>query len=151
MVDYVAPMDALVSNSVARPRLYAVLLGIFAAVALALATIGIYAVVSYAVTQRTREIGVRIALGGTSAQVARLVLQQSVVLIAAGVVTGLGGRSRAHPVPRSMALRTDRVRSPPIPYTAVAIGFGIVATAATFIPTRRAIRVNPFLVALRAE
>ncbi len=148
MVDYVAPMDALVSNSVARPRLYAVLLGIFAAVALALATIGIYAVVSYAVTQRTREIGVRIALGGTSAQVARLVLQQSVVLIAAGVVTGLAGAA-------ALTRFLDQwlfglTAFDPATYTAVAIGFGIVATAATFIPTRRAIRVNP-LVALRAE
>jgi putative ABC transport system permease protein len=148
MVEHISPMEALVSNSVARPRLYAVLLGIFAVVALALATIGIYGVMAYAVTQRTREIGVRMALGGTSGQIARLVLRQSLVVIATGVMTGLAAAA-------ALTRYLDQwlfglTASDPATYVAVALGFGIVALAAVLVPARGAMRVDP-LVALRTE
>jgi putative ABC transport system permease protein len=147
-LEYVAPMEALVSNSVARPRLYAVLLGVFAVVALALATIGIYGVVSYAVTQRTREIGVHMALGATRADVARLVLRQSIVAIAAGVVAGMAG---AGVLTRYLdQLLFGLIAFDPATYAAAALVFGVVAAAATYIPTRRAVRVDP-LVALRTD
>jgi putative ABC transport system permease protein len=148
MVEHIAPMEGLVSNSVARPRLYAVLLGIFAVVALALATIGIYGVMAYAVTQRTREIGVRMALGGTGVQLAGLVLRQSLVVIATGVMTGLAA---AAALTRYLdQLLFGLTASDPATYVAVAIGFGIVALAAVLVPARRAMRVDP-LVALRTE
>ena len=148
MVENVAPMDALVANSVARPRLYAVLLGVFAVVALALAAIGIYGVMLYAVTQRAREIGVRMALGGTSGQVARLVLRQSLVVIVLGVVGGLAGAAALTRYVDQLLFGVSALD--PATYVAVAVAFALVAAAASIIPTRRAMRVDP-LVTLRTE
>jgi putative ABC transport system permease protein len=148
IVENVAPMDALVSNSIASPRLYAVLLGIFAAVAVLLAAIGIYGVMSYAVTQRTPEIGVRMALGASRAQVMRFVLRQSLVLTAAGLLVGLGG---AAAVTRYLdQLLFGLTALDPATFVGVSLLFGIIAALAAFIPARRAVRVDP-LIALRFE
>ena len=88
---YVAPMDQVVASTISRPRLYAVLLGIFSAVGLGLAVIGIYGVMAYSVAQRTREIGIRVALGARHTQVITLVVRQSAVLTAVGILLGLSG------------------------------------------------------------
>ena len=90
-VDNVATMEQILSNAVSGPRLYAVLLGSFAAVAVALAAIGIYGVLAFIVTHRAREIGIRMALGARPAAVVSLVVRQSAVQIVIGVAAGIGG------------------------------------------------------------
>ena len=90
-LENVATMDQIISNRMTRPRMYAVLLGVFAAIAVALAAAGIYAVMAYSVAQRTREIGIRMALGARSREVLGLVMGQSALLSVAGVVIGLAG------------------------------------------------------------
>ncbi len=148
IVENVAPMDALVSNSIARPRLYAMLLGIFAGVAVVLAAVGIYGVMSYAVTQRTPEIGVRMALGASHTQVMRLVLGQSLVLTATGLLVGLGG---AAAVTRYLdQLLFGLTALDPLTFAGVSLLFATIAALAAFIPARRAVRVDP-LIALRFE
>jgi putative ABC transport system permease protein len=147
-VERVATMEQLVSNSVARPRLYAVLLGAFAAVAVALAAIGIYGVLTYAVSQRIREIGIRMALGAERSNVMRLVLGQSLVLTVIGIVVGLGGAATV-----SRYLETMLFGLTPLDRTtfvAVALVFAAVATVAAYVPARRATHVDP-VVALRND
>ncbi len=136
------------SNSLSRPRLYAVLLGLFASVAAALAIIGIYGVMAYAVAQRTREIGIRIALGAERSEVMQLVLGQSLLLTGAGIALGIAG---AVPLTRYL----DRMLfglSPldPATFVAVSLLFAAVAAAASYVPAHRATRVTP-IVALRHE
>jgi putative ABC transport system permease protein len=141
-------MSQLVSNSIARPRLYAMLLGIFAAVAVVLAAVGIYGVMAYSVTQRTREIGIRLALGATRADVISLVLGQSLALTAVGIVLGLAG---AAGMTRYLSgLLFGLTPLDPTTFIGVALVFGAIATLSAFVPARRATRVDP-LVALRYE
>ena len=148
IVDNIAPLEQLVSNAVARPRLYAVLLGIFAAVAALLAAIGIYGVMSHSVTRRTREIGIRVALGARRSGVMALVLRQSLVLTAAGIALGAGGA-----VALTRSLEQMLFGLAPLDaatYTAVSVLFAAVATIAAYVPAHRATQVDP-LVALRHE
>ena len=147
-LDGVTPMEKRVSDSIARPRLYAVLLGIFATVAVALSTIGIWGVVAYTVTQRTHEIGIRIALGALRSQVVVLVLRQNVTWIAIGLIIGLGG---AAAVARSLAgMLFGLTPLDPATFVAVFVLFAFVAMGASYLPARRATNVDP-LVALRCE
>lgn len=148
MLDNVATMEQLVASSIARPRLYAVLLGLFAEVAIMLAAIGTYGVMAYAVTQNTREIGLRIALGARPHEVLGLVLLRASVLAGAG--TGIGILLSVA-VSRYLQGLIFGLTSMNLPtYIAVAIIFAAGAMAASYIPARRASRVDP-LVALRAE
>ena len=148
MVENIAPMEQLVSNSIARPRLYAVMLGIFATVATILAAVGIYGVMAYAVTQRTREIGVRTSLGASRAHVLGAVLRQSFVLTVAGVLLGLGG---AAALTRYLdQLLFELTALDPATFAAVATFFVAVAMIAAFVPARRAATVDP-VTALRCE
>ena len=125
-----------------------VLLDAFAAVALVLAIVGIYGVVSYTVTQRTREIGVRMALGADSAVTLRLVLARSMLLVAAGTVFGLIASIAAT---RVMAgLLYDVSPLDPLVFAAVASLLAAAGFLASLIPARRATRVDP-VVALRVE
>jgi putative ABC transport system permease protein len=147
-LDNVAMMEQLVSTSVSRQRMYAVLLGIFAAVAAALAAIGIYGVMTFSVAQRTREIGIRMALGAHSLQVIRLVLRQSMVLTVLGIALGLAG---AAAVTRYLeGLLFGLTPLDPMTFIIVSVVFASVAAFASYLPARRATKVDP-LIALRCE
>jgi putative ABC transport system permease protein len=141
-------MERIVANSTSRRRLYATLLGVFAGVAAVLAAIGIYGVIAYAVAQRTREIGIRMALGAPRAQVINLVLRQSLVLTAAGIVLGIAGAAALVRYLEGMLYGLTPLD--PATWIGVAVLFAIVAAIAAYIPARRATAIDP-LHALRAE
>jgi predicted permease len=144
----ISTMDARVSRSLARQRFSMVMLGAFAGFALLLAAIGVYGVMSYLVTQGTRDIGVRIALGAQQSDILRLVIKQGMTLAFIGIIAGLAGAAAISRVMGSLLFRigsTDFVT-----FTSVAILLTLIAFAACYIPARRAMRVDP-LVALRYE
>ncbi|MDB4915445.1 MAG: Permease [Gemmatimonadetes bacterium] len=142
------PMTRALSDSVAQPRFYAILLASFAGIALLLATIGIYGVISYAVSQRTRELGIRIALGASRRDVTRLVVGQGIVLTSIGVVAGLAGAFWLTRFLAALLFGIGAVDAPT--FAAVATGLLGVACLASWIPARRAASVDP-LIAMRAE
>jgi putative ABC transport system permease protein len=141
-------MQEYLSAAVAGPRFIVLLLEIFGGVAVTLAALGIYGVISYSVTQRTHEIGIRMALGATAADVLRLVLGQGMKLTIMGVLLGLGASVL---LTRLMAGMLYGV-APTDVATLVAVSVGLtgVALAASFIPARRATKVDP-MIALRHE
>ncbi|HET6176797.1 MAG TPA: ABC transporter permease [Candidatus Sulfotelmatobacter sp.] len=144
----VQTMDQVVAEATAEPRFYVLLLGGFATVALVLAAVGIYGVMSYSVSRRTQEIGIRIALGARSSDVVRLVVGQGALLafsgVGAGVIVALG-------VTRLMSGLLYGIRpSDPITFVAVALVLSGVAVIACYIPARRAAKVDP-IIALRYE
>lgn len=136
------------ASATAEARFRAVLLAAFALVALSLAAIGIYGVVSFAVTARTREIGVRIALGAERGRVERLVIGEGMGLVGIGAVIGLAGALVATRVLRTFLF--ELTPGDPITYVSVAVVLGVVGIVASWIPARRASRVDP-VVALRAD
>jgi len=144
----VATLKQLVNNSISTRRVTLVLLGLFSALALILGAIGIYGVISYSVAQRTREIGVRMALGAPRAGVFRMVIGQGVKLAGTGVVIGI---LAALGLARLMSSLLYQVSTADFEtFTAVAVLLLIVALAASYIPARRATSVEP-IVALRYE
>ena len=144
----VRPMTQLVTESVAQRRFNMVLLGGFALLALVLAGIGIYGVMSYSVAQRTREIGVRIALGAQSRDVLKMVLSQALVLTALGLVIGLVG---AFALTRFLVTLLFEVKPTDVTtFAIVSTVLGAIAMMACLIPARRATKVDP-LKALRYE
>ena len=140
--------EQLVAGSVARQRFYAVMLSVFAAVAGFLAAIGIYGVLAYAVVQRTREIGIRMALGAQRAQVLRLILRRGAMLTAIGIALGLAGAAAGTRVLQDLLFGVTPLD--PQTFIAVSLLFGLVATVASYLPARRATTVDP-MVALRSE
>ena len=143
-----APMTQLLSESVVQQRFNTLLIGLFAALAFILSAIGIYGVINYDVTQRTGEIGVRMALGAQSRDVLRLILGQGLGLTLGGLAAGLAGASL---LTRFLAGLLFEVKpTDPLTYAVVAGLLALVALAACLIPARRATKVDP-LVALRYE
>ena len=141
-------MQGWISDSAAQPRLNARLLGLFAAIALVIAAIGVYAVLAYSVAQRTREIGLRIALGAQPAGVLRLVIGEGMKVGLIGFAIGLLGALAAG---RALASIVYGVPvSDPATFALVAVALALVALAACVIPARRAAKVDP-MVALRHE
>lgn len=144
----IRPLDEVVARSVAQRRLTMVLLGVFAAVALVLAAIGVYGVMSYTVAQRTREIGVRMALGARRSDVLGMVLRRAFALAAAGVVLGAGA---AWLLTRYMAaLLYQTEPGDPMILAGVSLILVVATLLASYVPGRSATRVDP-LIALRAE
>jgi putative ABC transport system permease protein len=144
----VRSMSDVVSQSLWRQRLQGQVLGIFAVLALVLATVGIYGVISYTVAQRTREIGVRIALGAQRGHVLGMVLRRSALLAGIGVAIGIAG---AFVVSRSLATLLYGISARDlVSFAIVPAVLGVVTLVATYLPARRAARVDP-LVAIRTE
>jgi predicted permease len=144
----VVTLKEIVANSITLPRLYAILLAIFAAVAAGLAAVGIYGVIAYSVTQRTREIGVRMALGARRSQVIGLVLGQSFAWTGVGIALGLAGAAALTRYLESLLFGLAALD--PTAFVAVAVAFSAVATIAAYVPARRASTIDPS-VALRCE
>jgi ABC-type antimicrobial peptide transport system permease subunit len=137
----VRSMNEVVAASLATPRLTGFLLGAFAAIALALAAVGIYGLLAYLVSQRTHEIGLRLALGADRSQVLGMVMRQGLSLAAAGIVIGVMG---AFALTRMMQSLLYEVRpNDPFTFVAVPAVLLLVALAASFLPARRATKVSP--------
>lgn len=141
-------MDEIVASTISQPRVYALLLGIFAGLALILAAIGIYGVISYSVTQRTHEIGIRMALGAQARDVLALIVKQGMALALVGIFLGL---IVSLALTRVLASQLYGVSSTdPVTYTAISLLLMVVALIACYIPALRATKVDP-MIAVRYE
>jgi predicted permease len=144
----VRSMDEVVARSMAERRFALEILGVFAVIALLLASIGIYGVMAYTFSQRTHEIGIRIALGAQRSHILRMALGEGMILVALGLAAGLFGALLLTQFLRSMLYAVKP--TDPITFIAIAVLLTSVALLACFIPAQRATRVDP-LVALREE
>jgi putative ABC transport system permease protein len=141
-------MENIVADSIAQPRLSMMLMGLFGMLALVLATVGIYGLLSYSVTQRTQEMGIRMALGARVTDVLKLILKQGMTLVLFGEALGLVG---AFALTRSLKALLFGVTPTDAPtFIAVSIVLTVVALLACYVPARRATKVDA-LVALRYE
>jgi len=145
-IDNIATMQQVVSNGLSRPRLFAVLAAAFALVAAVLAAIGVYGVTAYAVTQRTRELGVRLALGARPAALLLMVIRQGVAWTVVGLLLGVTGSVALSRYLQGVLFGITP--ADPATFAGVSAMFLLVAILATLIPARRVARVDP-LVALR--
>jgi putative ABC transport system permease protein len=144
----VATLEQTLSDSVAPRRFNMLLLGIFAFIALALATVGIYGVMAFSVTQRTHEIGIRMALGAERRDVLGLVVREALRLTLVGILLGVAG---AWALTRLLTSFLYAVRpTDPLTFSLVPAGLVAVAILASYVPARRAAKVDP-MVALRYE
>jgi putative ABC transport system permease protein len=144
----VATMDAVVDATLARPRAVSALILVFALIALVLAGVGVYGVMAYSVSQRTQEIGVRMALGATTQSVFRMMIGDALRLVTIGVVAGVVAAAWLSQFLTSMLFQTGRFDV--LTFVATALVLGLVAAFASFVPARRGMKVTP-VEALRAE
>jgi putative ABC transport system permease protein len=147
-VDRSDTVESILSRTTGQPRFRAVLVASFAAVALLLAGVGLYGLISYTVAQRIPEIGVRLALGATPLQVATLIVRQGVALAIAGVAIGIAGALAATRLLEGLLFSVSA--TDPTVYSALALMLLAIAALACYLPARRAMRVDP-LTALRSE
>jgi putative ABC transport system permease protein len=147
-IEGVQPMTQVVAESVAEPRFRTMLLGLFGGLALLLAVIGIYGVISYSVGRRPRAVGIRLALGAGRRDVLRLVLTEGLALTGAGLAAGAAGAALLTRFLTSLLYDVGRLD--PLTYAAVAVMLVGAGLLASWLPARRAMRVDP-LIALRAE
>jgi predicted permease len=138
----------LLDQGLWAPRMGAILLGVFGLLALVLASVGIYGVLSYSVSQRTQEVGIRMALGATRLQVLGLVVKQGMTLVAIGVAIGLAGSFGLARLLASLLFGVHA--SDPLTFLGVSMALAAVALVATYLPARRATKVDP-MVALRYQ
>jgi putative ABC transport system permease protein len=144
----VKPMDSIVGQTIETRRFNALLLGLFAALALALAATGVYGVLQYSVIQRKREMGIRIAIGATSSNMIGLIVGQAVRLAAIGVAIGLVGAVALTRVIRALLFNTDPLDG--LTFVASAGVLLLIAVLSSYLPARRALRIDP-IIALRAD
>jgi ABC-type antimicrobial peptide transport system permease subunit len=137
----VDPLDSLFSNAVARPRFYTTLLTLFAGVALTLAVIGIFGVMSYLVAQRAHEISIRMALGADRTAVVGMIVGRAMTVAAAGLIAGIAGAMAVSGVLRSQLFGVDT--TDPITLGAVLVILGASALLASLLPALRASRLDP--------
>jgi putative ABC transport system permease protein len=144
----VQPMETIVGDTIASRKFNATLLGLFAALALALAATGVYGVLQYSVIQRRREMGIRIAIGATWSDMMRLIVGQALGLALIGVAIGLAGAFALTRVIRALLFDIDPLDAPTFAAsTAVLL---LIAAVSSYLPARRALRTDP-TVAMRAE
>ena len=141
-------LETMVDRALGQPRFYVLLLSIFAVLAVVLAVVGIYGVIAYTVQQRTREIGIRIALGASRERVVAMVVRRGLILALAGIAFGSAGAYAVSRVLQSLLFGVGA--RDPFTFLAVAALLGAVALLASWLPARRAARVDP-LAAMRAE
>jgi predicted permease len=147
-ISFFATLSANVATSLGTQRIVASLTTIFAGLAFVMSVIGLYSVLAYAVSQRTREIGIRMALGAQSSQVVGLIMRGGLELVAIGLVLGLAAAAGAGRVIQTLLFDVRPLE--PMVYAAVAVTFSVVAALACLLPSLRASRIDP-LVAMRAE
>jgi predicted permease len=147
-IDAAVPMERIVSSLTTRPRFYAVLLSTFGAIAGFIAVIGLYGVLSYVVGQRTKELGIRMALGAQRGAVLKLVLRQGATIVAIGLIVGVAGAAALTRYLESMLYDVGALDA--TTFIVVAAAFAAVALVAAYVPARRATAIDP-LAALRYE
>src|SRR5262245_6531570 len=147
-VSNVRTMEEILSEEVTQRRIGMTLLAAFAALALLLASLGIYGVLAYAVTQRTKEIGIRVALGAQSADVLRLIIGQGLQLVVLGVALGLVAALALTRLMKSLLFGVSA--SDPLTFAGIALLLALVALLACYLPARRAAKTDP-MIALRYE
>lgn len=145
---YVRTMEQRVNESLARRRFSMLLVGVFAGVALALATIGIYGVMAYLVNQGTREIGIRMALGASRRSILTLVVRQGMVLALSGVTIGLGAAFLLTRLIRSLLFGVEA--TDPFTFVGISLLLVLIALLASYVPAQRAARIDP-IVSLRCD
>jgi putative ABC transport system permease protein len=144
----VRTMESLLADSVARARFSTLLLTVFAIIALVLAAVGIYGVMSYAVAQRTHEIGIRMAMGARTSDVLKLIVKKGLTLTVCGVGIGLGAAFALTRIMSSLLYGVSA--TDPLTFATIPVLLALVALSACYFPAKRATRVDP-MIALRYE